>query len=259
MNVRSDEPATPPTALFLVDLTDEELAGIDIRPEPARLIVYPYLDDLDAHDRGQAIAVALRGLAAHGLVQAPDKATLAAALATGTVDIQMSEVLERVLRWRVAVRVVCAQRVLDGSESFCYLYLPDEASGLAGVLEESVDSAGLHQFRLHEPASAAVIGFFFNPAGYSGADGPVEQVDAATAAVGRTSPDLLDRLSRATCSGEFFLRHLDRDGERPSMLGVFSGPEGLYFSETEFGSSRPVRITPVSAGTLRDRIAAVLP
>ncbi|MGI8695535.1 MAG: hypothetical protein ACR2JQ_02615 [Mycobacteriales bacterium] len=247
------EPDVPSVALL--DLTDEELAVFDGAEDT--LVFYPYLSELGEDDRRLAMFVALRGLIARGMVQPPEDDVLARMRASGTMDakleVGLNQAVERILQMRSgAFRAVIAQRSFDGADDCCYFY---QVNGEI-VLEELVESSGLHHFRLLESGVLPdTVARYLNPTGIEGEDGTTERIDAATAAAGDTPPAMLERLGEATSFGEFVVRRLRKAAEHPPMFGVFAGPGGLHLTEAEFGTGEPVPVTPISAATLRARIA----
>lgn len=253
--------ATDAENVQLVDLTDEELAAIDTRPAEARLVVYPFLDQLSQEERQTAVVVAFRGLAARGFVAGPDSEDLKKAAeqtngsGTATVEIAMNEALKRLLELRAtATRAVVAQRTISDQQDFCYLYLVED-----GVLVEHVEPLGLHKFSIYaESETANVLAAYLNPTEVKGADGGTEMIDATQAAEGGAPKALVERLGAASSFGEFFLRHLDREEERPPLTGVFAGEGGLHMMSAHYLSLEPVAVTAISAKTLLRKVREAL-
>jgi hypothetical protein len=128
----------------VITLTDEELAALD-GPEAAPVAPQPWLAGQESSGKLLACRVALRGLAARGIV-----------LPTGhnrgdrrVVAIHQDVRSVLVMR-RTAYGLVLAQRRGPLGRDARMLYLHD-----GGVLEESISPGGMHALSVAAPAAAA--------------------------------------------------------------------------------------------------------
>jgi hypothetical protein len=242
----------------LLALTDEELQAIDPQALNSRVVVYPYLDELDDDQRHLATVVAFRGLAARDLVKGPDEAEVEAALAAAStpeasVAISVASDLHVILQVRrYATTVICAERTTENGHDFAYWWLPDNDDA---VLEEFVEPKGLHRFRAvdRELVAEALWGYL-NPLRVPGGEGEPTTLDASVAAAGQSPAALLEQLGEAHAVSEFLTRHGQGPPEQPVMTGVFSGPTGIYLTTITYGTGEPIKLQPVTAAELLTHI-----
>lgn len=248
-----------PEPVHLLDLTDEELVGLDGPGDS--VVVMPYWDTLPAAHRDVAVVTAYRGLVARGLVSAPDdeaaRQAQRAAAATGQkrveLDVTMTEELSQVLSLRrLAGTVVCAQRTLADSQQWRYLHVLDEDL----ALEELVGPTGLHRFSLLRPQDvAAALLHWLIPTGCDDEDGPTQVLDPREAASGAADGDLLDLLPQAQVLGDVVVRRVG-SSEPPALLGTFAAPGLLVLSRSRDGE--PVRLSRVSRSSAFDELRGLL-
>jgi hypothetical protein len=260
------ESATPstdeidrPYGVSVIDLTDEELQAVDPLPPERRLVVFPFLDQLEEAERDVATLVAFRSLAARGLVRPPTEAQVEVAMSADgenpSIEIGLDESIVGVIRTRKAApTVVCAQRTIGERSDYCYWYVVDDEA----ALEEFVETKGLHRFRAMETrlVPGALYGYL-NPERAAGRDGATFQEAAIKTVDGQTPAVELQKLGEAHAIGEFLVRG-PQASDHPRIVAVAAGPGGLHVAEVRFGSGEPVRIREVSAATLHSRIEQIL-
>jgi hypothetical protein len=218
-----------------VVLTDEELAILAGNASP---VVLPRLDDLRAGHREIAMLTAYRGLVARGWVT---PAGTQATKGSNEVPVEMAEELADLLQLRASAdTVVCARRTIAEGLSFRYWHLGD---GVA--LDERVSASGFHEFGLTDPAAVGdeLARWALDPEAV-GESGPERVIDPEAAASGRAPSDLIEQLARARLVADVVVRRMS--DERPGeMLGVLSGPEGVYVMTGRFGGTEAVRVRSV--------------
>lgn len=242
----------------LIDLTDEELAALDTQPAASRLVVYPYLDGLDDHDRDVAIVAALRSLVCRGHVElrsAEPNQMVASGDAKPAQDaLHIEDALRHLLGLRrSARRVVCLQRTVNDRTDFRYIYLLDDGV----TLSEDVQAPGFHHFELSDDSQLVeALAHYVNPWARSGRSGTAVTIDPGAA--GHHAQDVVERLGPLDSFSELFAREPDTPEERPTLLGVFTSGAGLFMSETRFDSGEPATIVPVTTDTLAQRIRSAI-
>lgn len=250
--------AAPELATPVVTLTDEELAVLGHAEGPA---VTPYLADLTGAVRDQALATALRGLLARGIVSAPD-GDGAPELQGDRVELDLlvrQDVLSVLTLRRGASAVVAVARTGAAVQDFLYVHVVAEF-----VLVEQVGTDGHHRFSLGRAADLPdlLVGAVLHPEAASGTTGdpvtltvPAGEV-AGPAAVAVTPPALMARLGTAHLRADVtVLRPGATDGPG-ELLGLFTGPRGCWTARTAAGSGR-VAITPVDVERARRDVRAL--
>src|ERR1700690_465418 len=130
--------------LPVITLTDEELAALD-GPEGAPVAPQPWLERQESSGKLLACRVALRGLAARGIVLPTGHTREDSRVAAIHQDVRSVLVMRR-----SAHGFVLAQRRGPRGHDARMLYLHD-----GGVLEESISPGGLHALSVAAPAAAA--------------------------------------------------------------------------------------------------------
>ncbi|GAB3075925.1 hypothetical protein [Nocardioides zeae] len=241
----------------VVTLTDEELAVLGHADGPA---VTPYLADLAGAVRDQALATALRGLLARGIVSSPG-GDGAPELQGDRVELDLlvrQDVLSVLTLRRAASTVVAAARTGAAVQDFLYAHVVAEF-----VLVEQVGTDGQHRFSLGRAADLGelLVGAVLHPEAASGTAGdpvtlsvPAGDV-AGPAAVAVTPPALMAQLGAAHLRADVtVLRSGATDGRE--LLGLFTGPRGCWVARTAAGSGQ-VRIAPVDVEQVRRDVRAL--
>lgn len=245
----------------VVTLTDEELAVLGHAEGPA---VTPYLADLTGAVRDQALATALRGLLARGIVSSPG-GDGAPELQGDRVDLDLlvrQDVLSVLTLRRAAGTVVAVARTGATVQDFLYAHVVAEF-----VLVEQVGTDGHHRFSLGRAADLGdlLVGAVLHPEAASGAaDAPVTlSVPAGDvsgpAAVAVTPPALMAQLGAAHLRSDVTVLRAGADvapGGPGELLGLFTGPRGCWVARTAAGSGQ-VRIAPVDVEQVRRDVRAL--
>ncbi|MDQ1105977.1 hypothetical protein QE364_000876 [Nocardioides zeae] len=259
--VTAERGAPADLARPVVTLTDEELAVLGHAEGPA---VTPYLADLTGAVRDQALATALRGLLARGIVSPPG-GDGAPELQGDRVELDLlvrQDVLSVLTLRRAAGTVVAVARTGAAVQDFLYAHVVAEF-----VLVEQVGTDGQHRFSLARAADlgALLVGAVLHPEAASGTTGdpvtlsvPAGDV-SGPAAVAVTPPALLAQLGTAHLRADVTVLRAgsgvgaDGPGE---LLGLFTGPRGCWVARTAAGSGR-VRIAPVDVEQVRRDVRAL--
>lgn len=240
----------------VVTLTDEELAALGHADGPA---VTPYLADLTGPVRDQALATALRGLLARGIVSPPPGVTTPPHVEGDRVELDLlvrQDVLSVLTLRRAAATVVAVARTGATNQDFLYAHVVEEF-----VLLEEVGTDGQHRFALGRSADlgAMLVGAVVHPDAVSGTAGdpvtlrvPAGEV-AGPAAVAVTPPALVAQLGAAYLRSDVTVLRGDAPGE---LLGLFTGPNGCWVARTVAGGGL-VEIAPVDVGRLRGDVRAL--
>lgn len=242
----------------VVTLTDEELAVLGHAEGPA---VTPYLADLTGAVRDQALATALRGLLARGIVSAPE-GDGAPELQGDRVELDLlvrQDVLSVLTLRRAASAVVAVARTGAAVQDFLYAHVVAEF-----VLVEQVGTDGHHRFSLGRAADLGdlLVGAVLHPEAATGTAGdpvtltvPAGEV-AGPAAVAVTPPALMAQLGTAHLRADVTVLRAGATDGPGELLGLFTGPRGCWTARTAAGSGR-VAITPVDLERVRRDVRAL--
>ncbi|MFI7589542.1 hypothetical protein ACIB24_20950 [Spongisporangium articulatum] len=229
----------------VVRLTDEELAVLD-GPQSDHVAPLPWLSALPETEQETARTVAARSLAVRGVARpsAIDETTGDVVLA---VDGDTHAVLAA---RRSSSGFVIAERRSDQESITHVLYV----QGAAGVVDETVNQAGLHVFSAGPTAPAVdALVAFLDPAGVATTDGPAEEVDLGAAASGVLPEAEADVLLVAV----LVVVTAGPDGRAEQRrLTVMTKQDEVRLAEAGTGEAgRPAAlIRSVGPETLRDRV-----
>jgi hypothetical protein len=228
----------------VIALTDEEIAALDGGPDVDYVAPRPWLDAQDGTRQEVACEVALRGLAARGLVLPRlDPRDHTAALAVHR-DVRA------VLAMRGGARaLVFAQRQAAGENCSRVAYVHDGA-----VLEENVSPGGLHAFSV-VPASLTAGRFagFCDPAGAARTDcGQRTLTVSLTDIAAGAGPHDLQDVRYATV-----IARVGGTGDQ-DRLTVYARDDGVTLAQPADATEKALAFTEVSAQALTVRLEALL-
>jgi hypothetical protein len=239
----------------VIALTDEELAALDGGPGAPPVAPRPWLDQQDEASRELVCQVALRGLAARGIV-----------VPTGDVEdgrrsvVAMHQDLRAVLLMRhSALALVAAQRQGNAESTHRMLFLHDDGA----VLEEEVTPHGVHRLTVTCAATAAErLATFVDPSGAAGEQRQesARTVSLADVAAGDGLPRL-DGVQFLTLVGRLTAPAPDgADAPAARRLTVYALPDRVVVAEPAVLDSGEagLTLTAVGAAPLVQRLAALL-
>jgi hypothetical protein len=239
----------------VIALTDEELAALDGGPGAPPVAPRPWLDQQDEASRELVCQVALRGLAARGIV-----VPTGAVVDGGRSVIAMHRDLRAVLSMRHdALALVAARRQGTEESAHRVLFLHEDGA----VLEEDVSPHGVHRLTVTCAATAAErLATFVDPGSAAGEERqePAGPVSLAAIAAGDGLPrvddvrylTLVGRLTAPASEGAVL-----PDTRR---LTVYALPDRVVVAEPAVLGSGEAGLTmaEVGATALRGRLAALL-
>lgn len=231
-------------------LTDEELTVLD-GTDSRQVAPRPWLATIDASQHELVQAVALRGLAARGVVLPSllDETTGRMAMA---VDDDVHAVL---VARRAASAVIVAERKTAHASWTKIAYL----QGAAGVIEEDVSPGGLHTLWAG-PADGVVesLARFADPDG-DARDHPAGEPREIALRDVATGAATIGPLGESRLVTVIAVVGLDADGDADTRrLSVYVGDDGVETARSVADGRKVVRIEQVTADGLRAAIADVV-
>ncbi|GAA5155122.1 hypothetical protein GCM10023340_39760 [Nocardioides marinquilinus] len=237
-DVKPDATSGGPETIPLEVLTDEELSVLT--PDQG-VVVSPALAEVPDAERDAVRRTAFRGLIARGIVDPPDDVALAAARGakspTGDVALDLpvrTDVLSALTLRQSASAVVAVARTAATQQDFWYAHVVEEV-----VLLENVTSDGLHRFALGHgrDLAALLVAAVVHP---EAADGTGDDVELPVAPDSEPPAELLAHLGSAYLRADVLVvtREEGRPVERPTMTGLFTGPQGSWSIVARPGSQR---------------------
>jgi len=239
----------------VIALTDEELAALDGGPGAPPVAPRPWLDRQVESSRELVCQVALRGLAARGIV-----------VPTGAVEdggrsvVAMHQDLRAVLLMRHdALALVAARRQGTDESAHRVLFVHEDGA----VLEEDVSPHGVHRLTVTSAAMAAErLATFVDPAGAADEQRqePARPVSLAEIAAGDGLPRI-DDVRYLTLVGR--LTAPASEGAAPPdarRMTVYALPDRVVLAEPAVVGPGEAGLTLAVVGTaaLRGRFAALL-
>ena len=241
------------TPVPVITLTDEELAALD-GPRALAVAPQPWLEGQKVSGRMLACQVALRSLAARGIV-------LPTGLDAGNAADRGALALHQDLRAVLAMRrsalgIVLAQRRSGAERQSRMLYLHD-----GGALEEDISAAGLHGLTVVSSVRAGErLATFTDPARVAG-DGRATRARHASRTVSLT--DIATGADISGLQGARFVTAVGRlytgpDGQREEQrVTVYAHADRVVLAEpvTTADGDHSLAFTEVSTPELGERMA----
>lgn len=243
-----------PQTVALEVLTDEELS---VLTEDAGVVVSPVLESVPAPERDAVRRTAFRSLVARGIVEAPDSTTTAEPTGTGDAAVELrirNDVLSALTLRRSASAVLAVARTTASGQDFWYAHVVHDVA-----LLEQVGSDGLHRFAIghsHDLGELLIEAAIHPDATDGHGDGG--DVELAVAPDGEAPAELLDRIGRSYLRADVMVvvRSGAQSPDRPTLTGLFTGPEGSWSIVARPGSQR-AWARPESTASLAERARAV--
>jgi hypothetical protein len=246
VKIMSAEPARIPAADAggfpqFMDLTDEELAVLTTRPDPDRLVVYPWLDQLSAPEQEIAMATAFRGLAARGLVAGAPPAPGDPARPEDLDDdgeVTLHPDLVQLQRLRLGrERLIVIERIFGARTDHLYAY----DAGDATILVETIERTGLHHFLVTDPRGlVSVLCEYLAPARWPGGAGPDIVLSRQDLTAGRIPQDLLAVVEVSVIHADIVIRHAGQREDESLLAEVHSGPAAILAGRAPAGAGNRV-------------------
>ncbi|WP_219232446.1 hypothetical protein [Austwickia sp. TVS 96-490-7B] len=243
-------------SVLIARFTDEELIVLSREPGVA---VFPVLHSMSEDHQKVATQTAYRSLTARGIIQVVDgsEAEWSISFDNGgkipdeTVTFSLPEIISNLIDVRDgASNVVAIARTTAESEQYKYIYVADGA-----VLEEEVNSTGLHSFSVAEYPylHKAILSWALHPDASDGSGAPIFCGDPEEII---PPVELLEILGESLVRSDLIIR--TDNSENPLLVGLFSGPAGTWMSQVELGSQQQVSIDPVAVELVSQIISELI-